>query len=50
LWLLVFWAYFCCFPMWIWCFATVSCLMRRWLPGRILFMFFALWVSWLFQS
>ena len=33
--LFVFCGYFCCFPMWIWCFATVSCWMRQWLPGRI---------------
>jgi hypothetical protein len=40
LWLRGFWVYFCCFSMWIWCFATVSCGMRRWLPGRISVVFF----------
>jgi hypothetical protein len=29
-----FWVYVCCFPVRIWCFAIVSCWMRRWLPGR----------------
>jgi len=40
--LLVLWVYFCCFPLWIWCFATVSCWMRQWLPGKIFLVFFAL--------
>jgi hypothetical protein len=36
--------------LWIWRYAAVSCWVGRRLPGRICFVFFVLWVSWLFQS